>query len=176
MLGTYLSRAHYSGGGYVHKLATVDGLAVYCDGPSFASPSSAGPMPSPRNASTVTSSGRQQSRRSLLGPVSDEGYREAVDDRGACRSFLGSLLRDEDLKRMFKDSLDEGQRLHQYVVIPVSPSFRTKIQRGGENGGGGAAGTMFGGARCKVEAIFNEVRSIGRWSKARRPEIVGFQA
>lgn len=160
MLRTYLMRVLYSGGGYVHKLATVDGLAVYCDGPSFASASSAGPMPSPRNASsTVTSSGRQQLRKSLSGSVSDDGCRETADDRGARRSFLGSLLQDEDLKRMFKDSLDEGQRLHQYVVIPVSPSFRTRIQRAG---GGGAGGSIFGGARCKVEAMFNEVRSIGR--------------
>lgn len=161
----------------MHKLATVDGLAVYCDGPSFASASSGGPTPSPRNASTLTSSGRQHLRKSLSGPVSDDGCRETADDRGARRSFLGSLLQDEELKRMFKDSLDEGQRLHQYLVIPVSPSFRTRIQRTGA--GGGAGGSIFGGARCKVEAMFNEVRLIDRsvvWSKAPSPEIVRFAA
>lgn len=53
---------------------------------------------------------------------------------------------------MFRTSLAGGRDGHSYVVIPASPSFRLRVQRGG--GGGG-------GARCKVEAFFHEVRGRG---------------
>lgn len=46
-----------------------------------------------------------------------------------------------------RGALGKGQ--HEYVVMPVSPSFRLRVQKGDGDGGGGA--------RCKVQAIFNEV-------------------
>lgn len=77
----------------------------------------------------------------------------------ACRSFLAAGLSDEDLEGMFRTSLAGGEDGHSYVVVPASPSFRLRVQRGGDGGGGGGVGGVGdgGSSKYKVEAFFNDV-------------------
>lgn len=135
-----------SGEGYVHKLATVDSLAVYCDGPSASSLSSAG------RTSSAAWAGVKKAGMAQPGPA---GHAKSSAYE-VNRSYLAGGVGD-DLERMFKASLAVGHKWHDYVVIPTSPSFRLRIQRGG--GSGGVGGGVLGGACYKVQAIFNEVRA-----------------
>ena len=76
------------------------------------------------------------------------------DGAAACRSFLAAGLSDEDLEGMFRTSLAGGEDGHSYVVVPASPSFRLRVQRGG---GGGTCASDGGSSKYKVEALFNDV-------------------
>lgn len=83
------------------------------------------------------------------------GARRKRGGTAACRSFLAAGLSDEDLEGMFRTSLAGGEDGHSYVVVPASPSFRLRVQRGGDGGGGGSDGG--GSSKYKVEAFFHDV-------------------
>lgn len=159
----------------MYKLVSVDSLAVYCDEPlppsppptatSSQSPSDAETPISPRSAtaSPPPAIGSATGARAHH-PVADDNAKK----RGGMvySSFLEAGLSDEDLEGMFRASLaGEGDR-HSYVVIPLSPSIRLRVQKDGNGEGGGASGGSSGGGgggsggpRCKVEAFLNEVRA-----------------
>ena len=173
-----------SGRGFVYKLVTVDSLAAYCDEPPPSAPRRPPASPPtekatgrletpPRSVPAVDYSAAGMTATGIPGfpeTVGDEtvGNDSAADDAvgdktrarktcggtAACRSFLATRLSDEDLVGMFRKSLAGGENGHSYVVVPASPSFRLRVQRGGDGGGGSSDG---GSSKYKVEAFFHDV-------------------
>ncbi|CAN0107788.1 unnamed protein product, partial [Laminaria digitata] len=163
-----------SGRGFVYKLVSVDSLAVYCDEPPPSAPPKRPPASSPPThnaAGKVENPPRSSSPNdetvaaaAVTAAAADEAGRIRRGDRkrggtAACRSFLAAGLSDEDLEGMFRTSLADGEDGHSYVVVPASPSFRLRVQRGGDGGGGGGVGGVGdgGSSKYKVEAFFNDV-------------------